>query len=156
MTVIQPPSDGLAVMQVFEARFLNFTMGGNDLSDAPSEGWIVLKRSAVPGLLLNLVKVWKVPQGKWTALLSITPKQLGMWQAGENDPDLDKAYPRAKSLLRIHPASQRLIQVHNNPELWPRWFHTPNKAFDELTPIEHIIKYGHETVENYIFYHLSH
>jgi len=150
------PSDGLPVMQVFEARFLNFTFAGQDFLNAPLDQWIVLRRTGVPMLLLNLVKLWAVPEDQWADLLTITPEQLTLWRAKEDDPDLDQAYPRAKSLLRIHAGVQRLIQSTTNPMLWKEWLHNNNKSFEDSTPIDWILQHGHEKVEGYVYFHLNH
>lgn len=100
-------------------------------------------RGALARMVMTLLEHWKLPTEDQAALLGIATSNraaLTRYRKGEPIGTSRDQYERVGHLLGIH-KSLRLLFPQNR-DLAYRWMSTRNKAFDNLTPVDVVKKWG--------------
>lgn len=100
-------------------------------------------RGALARMVMTLLEHWKLPTEDQAALLGIAAGNraaLTRYRKGEPIGTSRDQYERVGHLLGIH-KSLRLLFPQNR-DLAYRWMSTRNKAFDNLTPVDVVKKWG--------------
>lgn len=100
-------------------------------------------RGALARMVMTLLEHWKLPTEDQAALLGIAASNraaLTRYRKGEPIGTSRDQYERVGHLLGIH-KSLRLLFPQNR-DLAYRWMSTRNKAFDNLTPVDVVKKWG--------------
>jgi len=100
-------------------------------------------RGALAKMIMTLLDHWNLPTEDQAALLGVAPSNrsaLGRYRKGEQIGTSRDQYERVGHLLGIH-KNLRLLFPQNR-ELAYRWMSTRNRAFDNLTPVEVVNKWG--------------
>lgn len=100
-------------------------------------------RGALARMVMTLLEHWKLPTEDQAALLGIAAGNraaLTRYRKGEPIGTSRDQFERVGHLLGIH-KSLRLLFPQNR-DLAYRWMSTRNKAFDNLTPVDVVKKWG--------------
>jgi hypothetical protein len=100
-------------------------------------------RGALARMVMTLLDHWKLGTEDQAALLGIAASNrsaLARYRRGEPIGTSRDQYERVGHLLGIH-KNLRLLFPQNR-ELAYRWMSTRNRAFDNLTPVEVVKKWG--------------
>lgn len=100
-------------------------------------------RRTLAKMVMALFEHWQLPAADQAALLGLGPQQRASLALYRQDapfcPDRD-ARDRVGHLLVIHSSLRQLFP--QNRELAYRWMSSRNKAFEHLTPVEVVQKWG--------------
>jgi hypothetical protein len=100
-------------------------------------------RGALAKMVMQLFDHWQLATEDQAVLLGIAPNNrsaLTRYRKGEVIGTSRDQYERVGHLLGIHKNLRLLFPQQR--ELAYRWMSTPNKAFDQLTPVQLIKKHG--------------
>lgn len=100
-------------------------------------------RGALARMVMTLLEHWKLSTEDQAALLGIAASNraaLTRYRKGEPIGTSRDQFERVAHLLGIH-KSLRLLFPQNRLLAY-RWMSLPNKAFDHLTPVEVVKKWG--------------
>lgn len=100
-------------------------------------------RSTLARMVMALFDHWSLSTEEQAALLGIAPANrsaLGRYRKGHPIGLQRDQYERVGHLLGIH-KNLRLLFPHNR-ELAYRWMSTRNQAFDNLSPVEVVRRFG--------------
>lgn len=100
-------------------------------------------RGALARMVMKLLDHWQLNTDDQAALLGLAPgnrSALGRYRKGEAIGSTRDQYERVGHLLGIH-KNLRLLFPHN-PELAYAWMSSPNRAFDNRSPVEVIREFG--------------
>lgn len=100
-------------------------------------------RSALAKMVMQLLDHWKLSTEDQASLLGLAASNraaLSRYRKGDPIGTMRDQYDRVGHLLGIH-KNLRLLFPQNR-ELAYRWMSTRNKAFDNLTPVEVVSRWG--------------
>src|SRR5690606_15290997 len=104
-------------------------------------------RERLARLVVALLDLWELGPADQATLLGLSPQSrstIARYRKGEPLADSADLLARAGHLLGIHKAL-RILFPHDR-DLAYRWIGTPNRRFDDATPLEVMKKYGYEGI----------
>lgn len=104
-------------------------------------------RARLARMVVALFDHWNIPAADQAALLGLSPDSratVARYRRGDPLGDNADLIARAGHLLGIHKAL-RIIFPHDR-DLAYRWITTPNRRFDNRTPLEVMKQHGYEGV----------
>jgi hypothetical protein len=96
---------------------------------------------------VTLLDLWKVSPADQAALLGLSAQSrstVARYRKGEPLADSADLLARAGHLLGIHKALR--IIFPQDRDLAYRWIRTPNRRFDDATPLDIMKKHGYEGI----------
>jgi hypothetical protein len=104
-------------------------------------------RERLARLVVSLLDLWKVSPADQATLLGLSPQSrstVSRYRKGDPLADSADLIARAGHLLGIHKAL-RIIFPHDR-DLAYRWVGTPNRRFNDATPLDIMKKHGYEGI----------
>lgn len=104
-------------------------------------------RERLARLIVALFERWRLSPPEQAMLLGLSPDSratLARYRKGEPLADSADLLARAGHLLGIHKAL-RILFPHDR-DLAYRWIGTPNRRFNDATPLDVMKKYGYEGI----------